>query len=118
MKFEAADYLAQRGIIDFDGVKINMHMLILTQLKIILKHLIEDELLLLLAYREALKLLHIDSILDYIANLCKTIPLTDLICRTGISPFKNFVFNTSIDLFNKTNKVNFQAIAAIVIDEI
>ena len=34
MKFEAADCLAQRGIIDFDGVKTNMHMLILTQLKI------------------------------------------------------------------------------------
>ena len=35
MKFEAADSLAQRGIIDFDGVKINMHVcLILTQLKI------------------------------------------------------------------------------------
>ena len=34
MKFEPADCLAQRGIIDFDGVKINMHMLILTQLKI------------------------------------------------------------------------------------
>ena len=34
MKFEAADCLAQRGVIDFDGEKINMHMLILTQLKI------------------------------------------------------------------------------------
>ena len=35
MKVEAADCLAQRGIIDFDGVKINMHVcLILNQLKI------------------------------------------------------------------------------------
>ena len=34
MKFEAADCLAQRGIIDFDREKINMHMLILTQLKV------------------------------------------------------------------------------------
>ena len=35
MKFEAAYCLAQRGIIDFDGIKINMHVcLILTQLKV------------------------------------------------------------------------------------
>ena len=40
--------------------------------------------------------------------------MTDLICRTGISPFRNFIFNTSIDLHNKTNKVNFQAIDAVV----
>ena len=84
MKFEAADCLAQRGIIDFDGVKINMHMLILIiQLKIK-------------------------------SNL---FPLTDLICRRGISPFRNFIFNTSTDLLNKTNKVNFQAIAAVVIEK-
>ena len=40
--------------------------------------------------------------------------MTDLICRTGASPFRNFIFNTFIDLFNKTNKVNFQAIDAVV----
>ena len=35
MKFEVPDCLAQRGIIDFDGVKVNMHAcLILTQLKV------------------------------------------------------------------------------------
>ena len=85
MEFEAADCLAQRVIIDFDGVKINMHAcLILTQLKI----------------------------------KSNNIPLTDLICGTGVSPFRNFSFNTLIDLFNKTNKTNFQAIVAVVIEKI
>ena len=84
MEFEAADCLAQRVIIDFDGVKINMHVcLILTQLKI----------------------------------KSNSIPLTDLICGTGVSPFRNFSFNTLIDLFNKTNKANFQAIVAVVIEK-
>ena len=43
--------------------------------------------------------------------------MTDLICRTGVSPFRNFIFNTSFDSFNKTNKVNFEAVAAVVIEK-
>ena len=44
MKFEAAACLAQRGIKDFDGAKINMHVfLILTQLKIESNYSLEYE---------------------------------------------------------------------------
>ena len=51
------------------------------------------------------------------ADCLATIPLTDLIYRTGVSPFRNIIFNTSFDLLNKTNKVNFQAVAAVVIEK-
>ena len=79
MKFEAADCLAQRGVIDFDGEKINMHMLILTPLKI-----------------------KSNYSLDWF-NM-----------QNRNFTFQKFHLQHIIDLHNKTNKVNFQAIDAVV----